>query len=204
MAPRKIRIIAVSDVASPSKETRFQLSTTSRVSVYYSVTYSDLSVAPSAQFINATLAGSTFTAAFISNLRAAFQNDSNLLTIAQGLVVSNIFSISESFHVSPTSIPTVSIESRVPATSGVASVSAVTIVIICFSIFVGISVIAAVSILCLVRRSSKPEPLDILVDDPRETGLGGHAADPGKRDTYFQLQASAIVKRQEKDDIFLL
>lgn len=172
--------------------------------MYYSVTYYDSSSAPSAQSVNTTLAGATFTASFKSNLQVVFQNDSSLLAVAQGLVVSDVVSITASLHNNPTSAPTTAGESRLPATGGVVSVSAVTIVIVCFSIFIGVCIIAAVTILCVVRRSSKPEPGDVLADDPRETGLGGHATDPGKRDTYFQLQASAIVKRQEKDDIFLL
>ena len=201
---KHIRILTVSDVASPSQRTRSHLLSSAQISLYYSVIYYDSSLAPSALSMNSTLAGAIFTPLFISKLQAAFQNDSTLLAISQGLVVSNIVSITASYHGTPTFVPTATQSSRLPATSGVASVSAVTIVIICFSVFVGICVIAAISILCAVRRSSKPEPGDVMADDPRETGLGGHATDPGKRDTYFQLQASAIVKRQEKDDIFLL
>ena len=60
----------------------------------------------------------------------------------------------------------------------------------------------------LMRRcAAKPEPEAALIqmsksDNPHEIGLGGQASNPGKRDTYLELQQAKVVRRDE-DFVFL-
>ena len=204
MAPKRIQILTVGDIVTPSSSAHSKNLAATSIEVAYSITYTNSSVASSAGAISAALAGVNFTSVFKANLIAALGNDPTLIALANILVVSDISSISSGVSASPTTAPTANGNYGASSPSRVASLSAATIVIICFSIFIGICLLVVAFILCASRRASKPELEDIFPDDPREAGLGGHATDPGKRDTYFQIQASTVLKRQEKDDIFLL
>jgi hypothetical protein len=170
------------------------------ISVQYAVTYPNASTTPSIATLSAALAspsnGASFTSAYQNRLLLSAGTDPALLALINGITVSSTLSVTVLTTAAPTSAPTVAATYKDASTNDIIATSATVIIITVIVVVVGVALLAALAMLVISRRTNhKPEPERVhLTDDPRVIGLGSHAADAGRRDTYLDLKESQVVR----------